>query len=117
MDTTKGRVARTDTLSAVGLLFSAHLRSNRRGWPSPHTASERRYVDDFIIGGIELDPRDVRERQFIEGSPSFPVVAREPEARSGRILGQGHVNPDVVFRVEIAAESLWPWHSTYPTAC
>ena len=28
-----------------------------------------------------------------------------------------HVNPDVVFRVEIVAESLWPWHSTYPTAC
>jgi hypothetical protein len=70
-----------------------------------------------LVCGIELDPLDVREQQFIEGSPGFPVVARDPEARSGRILGQGHVNPDVVFRVEIAAESLWPWHSTYPTAC
>jgi hypothetical protein len=74
-------------------------------------------MDHGLVGGIELDPLDVREQQFIEGSPGFPVVARDPEARSGRILGQGHVNPDVVFRVEIAAESLWPWHSTYPTAC
>jgi hypothetical protein len=74
-------------------------------------------MDHGVVGGIELDPLDVREWPFIEGSPSFPVVARDPEARSGRILGHGHVNPDVVFRVEIAVESLWPWHSTYPTAC
>ena len=74
-------------------------------------------MDHGVVGGNEFNPLDVRKRQFIEGSPGFPVVAQEPEARSGRIPGQGHVNPDVVFRVEIAAESLWPWHSTYPTAC
>jgi hypothetical protein len=68
-------------------------------------------MDHGVVGGIELDPLDIRERQFIEGSPGFPVVAREPEARAGRILGQGHVNPDVVFRVEIAAENLWPFNT------
>jgi hypothetical protein len=32
-------------------------------------------MDHGVVGGIELDTLDVRERQFIEGSPGFPSVA------------------------------------------
>src|SRR5665213_2593408 len=66
-------------------------------------------MDHGVVGGIKLNTLDVRERQFIKGSPGFPVVAREPESRTGRVFGQGHVNPAIVFRVKIAAESLWPF--------
>ena len=66
-------------------------------------------MDHGVVGRIELDPLDVGERQFIEGSPGFPVVAREPKARPGRVFGQGHVNPAFVLWVEIAAKSLRPF--------
>jgi hypothetical protein len=32
-------------------------------------------MDHGVVGGIKLDPLDVREGQVIEGSPGFPVVA------------------------------------------
>jgi hypothetical protein len=32
-------------------------------------------MDHGVIGGIKLDALDVREGQFIEGAPGFPVVA------------------------------------------
>ena len=79
------------------------------GRTMPHAAAERGHKHPLLIGGVERDTLDVRERQFIEGSPGFPIVAREPEARAGRVLGQGHVNPAVVIRVEIAAKSLRPF--------
>src|ERR1017187_4363173 len=81
----------------------------RRGRPAPHAPAEGRDVNRGVVGGIKLNTLDVRERQFIKGSPGFPVVAREPESRTGRVFGQGHVNPALVFRVKIAAESLWPF--------
>ena len=65
-------------------------------------------MDHVVVGRIELDTLDVRERQFIERPPALPIVAREPQARPGRIFGQGHINPAVVLGVEIAAESLRP---------
>jgi hypothetical protein len=71
-----------------------------------HASAEGRHMDHGVVGGIELDTLDVRERQFIEGPPGFPAVTREPEARAGRVFRECHVNPAVMIRVEIAAESL-----------
>jgi len=87
----------------------ARSRFRRRGRPAPYAAAEARHMDHGVVGGIEFDPLDVGERQLIEGLPGFPVVTREPEARAGRVFGQCHVNPAVVFRMEIAAESLRPF--------
>ena len=66
-------------------------------------------MDYGVIGGIELNPLDVRKRKIIEGSPGFPVVARKPQARAGCAFGQGHVNPAGMLWMKIAAESLRPF--------
>ena len=90
----------------LSCLVSRPSYTVRHSRASPDDAAEGGDVDQTVAGWFECHSLDVRERQIIERLPCLTVVLREPQTCTGSSLSECHVNPSIVFWVEIATEGL-----------